>query len=121
MGEAILVPSLPIDSSSGNVKTFTYTGNGPVYSGTYSVTLRELDLGVTPKSVTVLGYGMGGNYGGFTGAVMQGASHNGPSNVPYIRLSGSKLYVCSWTYTANAGFYFYANTPDVVYVLLITV
>ena len=116
MGEAYLIPSIP----SSDVKTTYYVGTGPIYTNTYTISLREVDLGVTPSSVSLMGYS--GNslntYGGFIGSISQGSSCIGPGSSEYIKLEGSKLYVCSWTYTANGGFQFYANNPGVVYLVL---
>lgn len=119
MGEAYLIPSIPSIPSS-DVKTIYYVGTGPIYTNTYDISLREVDLGDTPSSISLIGYSGNNlhNYGRFMGSISQGSSCMGPGSPEYIKLEGSKLYVCSWTYQANAGFQFYANNPNAVYIVM---
>lgn len=115
MGEAYLTQTPVTD-----YKLVGYTGIGPLYSGTYTVPLRDIDLGFAPVLIQLLGYTGGSlnSYGQFGGSLMQGQICLGPSNTPYIKLVGNILSVCSWTYTANGGFFFQANDAGKEYRVL---
>lgn len=116
------------DTSYLQMQFDSYVGKGPTLKDTYTlsnVLVKTFDR--EPKYIQIYGITGNGNIkDGESGFLEQGQKiYGGPNNngsnakTPVLHLDGKNLYAMSWTYTANGGFYFYANNSGTTYRILV--